>query len=341
MSQPPTNPKINTNTNSNSHDIFATTNIISNSKYIDLFAGTLGSLASLFVVWPSEVIKYQRQYDTLNCEPGSLYRRSYFKIVKDLFPFGYYKGVTPALITVAPRNAMPLVLYERVKSTVNEKIDPKHSFLTSVITGSILSLTNSVVCVPWVNLSVRKILLTSHIPPPHTTPFSHTKPPSRVTPTLPFKGLYTGFTGCCVNDFIRIGLKFMIYSEVLNTVQKFRGYTTTSFNLYPHPQKDRIVNSAISGGISSALIAVATNPLDTCITYQQTQFHNHLDTTVKGQKPISLSQSLIYILHRNGYTQGIKDLYSGFILRSLRGIPGGFVMFGVYEFVKSILKTTP
>lgn len=332
-------------------------------KYIDLFAGASGSLASLFVVWPSEVIKYQRQHDTLRYDPKSLYRRSYFQIIKELFPFGYYRGVTPALITVMPRNALPLILYDKVKKVVDEKT--KNRIFSSLMTGTILSLTNSTIAVPFVNLSLRKILdssTTSSVKNRLDIRGAH-----RGVYRGVYKGLYSGFTGCCVNDFIRIGLKFMIYSEISKSVERVLysgdtnfvkndtidvdnsdngGNSDNSGNGGCVPQnkapKSKIMISAISGGLSSALIAVATNPLDTCITHQQSQSMNMRSGTAsphpprtQHSSPPGLRSSLFYILNRNGPKQGLKDLYSGFILRSLRGIPGGFVMFGTYEYIKN------
>jgi hypothetical protein len=127
-----------------------------------------------------------------------------------------------------------------------------------------------------------------------------------------WKSLYVGFSGFLMMDFVRIGIKFSLYSRIL-------------YYVTPHTQSEKIkwIPQAVSGGLASSLVAVFTNPIDVA----HTKFRSDYDFAKYNKSFLKALTST-----------RVQDLYCGFPIRALRGIPGGFIMFGVNEYTKNKLE---
>lgn len=261
----------------------------------EFIAAITGSLASLGCVYPTEV--YKRALH-LNTRLDSQVRLSHFTILKSLFPFGFYKGFLSCAVGVVPKNAFPLFVYPQAKGWWNGKVGEGSA--SSLLTGASLSLCATVLTSPTENLSLRK----SNFPTSSTMRYALMEGG--------WKKLYVGFTGFLMMDFIRIGIKFGLYSEIEKVVRPLVGEC-----------EYRWMPQALSGAMASSLVALFTNPVDVAHTkfrsdYTHSEYNNSFLKALRTTK--------------------MRDLYCGFTVRALRGLPGGFVMFGTYEHVKSLLS---
>lgn len=262
----------------------------------DFIAAIAGSLASLGCVYPTEV--YKRALH-LNTRLESQVRMSHLAILKSLFPFGFYKGFLSCATGVVPKNAFPLFVYPRAKEWWNNKVG--EGSVSSLLTGASLSVCATVLTSPTENLSLRK----SNFPERSTIKY--------VFQDGGWKHLYVGFTGFLMMDFIRIGIKFGLYSEIEKVVRPLVG-EECEYKWMPQ---------ALSGAMASSLVALFTNPVDVAHTKFRSDY-------TRSEYNSSFLKALT--------TTKMRDLYCGFTVRALRGLPGGFVMFGTYEHVKSILS---
>lgn len=252
-------------------------------------AALSGSLCSLGVVYPTEVYKRSLHLNT-HLPPQS--RLSHPAILRKLFPFGFYKGFISCAVGTVPKNAFPLFAYPLAKRWWDERLRGASPLVSSVATGASLSILVTLSTSPTENLSLRK---SNH---PTESSFKFLSQGG-------WRGLYTGFAGFLMMDFIRIGIKFGLYSEIL---RRFEGFH--------HENAPKWMPQALSGAAASSLVALFTNPIDVA--------HTKFRSDYNGEK---YGRSFLRAL----FSTRVRDLYCGFAVRALRGIPGGFVMFGVYE----------
>lgn len=265
-----------------------------NENVISIISACCGSFMSLCTVYPTEV--YKRALH-LNTHKPTIQRLSSYSIFRSLFPFGLYKGFSSCAIGTVPKNAFPLFAYPKVHNYFSNKIG-KDNALSSLLTGMTLTCFVTSFSAPTENLSLRRSNF------PYESSFSYLKNGG-------YRNLYTGLSGFLMMDFIRVGIKFMMYSEILKCVKPY----TQNSNIQWLPQ-------ALSGAASSSLVALFTNPIDVAHTKFRSDYTHEL-----YQK--SFTKAL--------FSTKLSDLYCGFLVRALRGIPGGFVMFGITEFMKNKL----
>jgi len=261
---------------------------------MEIISSIIGSLASLCTVYPTEV--YKRALH-LNTHLPLQQRRTHIAILRSLFPFGFYKGFLSCAIGTVPKNAFPLFAFPITEKKVQNLFG--ENLLSSLITGATLSSMVTLLTSPTENLSLRK----SNYPNDSLIGYLRNGG---------YKTLYVGFSGFLMMDFVRIGIKFSLYSRILSYVKPY----TSSESIGWLPQ-------AVSGGLASSLVAVFTNPIDVAHTkfrsdYTSSRYNNSFTKALMSTR--------------------IQDLYCGFTVRALRGIPGGFVMFGVNEFAKTKLS---
>ena len=259
----------------------------------EIISAITGSLASLCTVYPTEV--YKRALH-LNTHLPVIQRQTHFSILKSLFPFGFYKGFLSCAIGTVPKNAFPLFAFPAIEKRMQNLFGV--NLYASLLTGATLSSTVTLLTSPTENLSLRK----SNYP---------NESLGKYLKNGGYKSLYVGFSGFLMMDFVRIGIKFSLYSRILH-------YTKP----YTHSDTIKWLPQAVSGGLASSLVAVFTNPIDVA----HTKFRSDYDFTKYGKSFLKALTST-----------RIQDLYCGFAVRALRGIPGGFVMFGVNEYTKNKL----
>lgn len=117
--------------------------------------------------------------------------------------------------------------------------------------------------------------------------------------------LYTGTTANFTVDTSRIVVRFGVYDYIHATLSQYNC-------------------GVLAGGIANVCVCLVNNPIDVAMTRMQSNY---------------TSTSSISATIQSVYTErGIKGLYAGVGIRSLRSIPGGIIMFGAYEFTMSALK---
>lgn len=247
-----------------------------------MIPGFAGAIASMVVVWPTEVIKYHKQ----------LSQESYYAIVKKLWPRGYYTGFAASSISVIPANALPMIMMEPCGRVIGKYVSNQSlaSFISSLTISSIVSVTT----IPLVNVSVRKVVY------PHEESTSYFLRAPRE--------LVKGLDAYYIKNITRIGVKLMCYDIIRDRCT------------FTHDWRD----AAIAGGIATSISAIASNPVDVALTRQQTSYG----------KRMSLIHALTYDMGVSGY---LKRVFAGVTIRTMRGIPGGMVMFGVMEYTKRLM----
>lgn len=275
-----------------------------NSVYIDLVASSLGALISFWCVWPTEVLKYHKQRSN----------ESYMTAFKRLYFRGLYKGVGIASLGIVPRNAIPLTL----KPYVNAFSDKNVVLFKPIFNGSVLALPTTICSLPQINLSLRKVMF----PQESSHKYFIENP----------KMLYSGFLGYYAKDFLRLCSLYFFYDKTREYLEKT--IQTDS----------RLVSSVISGGTSMFISNYFTNPVDVAITRVQTDYSNKTyNKSVFNALLFDFRKSRVeptsgYINPKNTL-DCIKILYRGVTIRSLRGIPGGMIMFGTCDYVSRTLTS--
>lgn len=117
-----------------------------NMNIADIVPGFLGAIASMIVVWPTEVIKYHKQL-SLN---------SYPEIMRKLWPRGYYTGFIPNAISVIPSNALPAILMDHANHKIIKFI--KNPTLTSLTSSLVITSITSAITLPLANISLRRVV---------------------------------------------------------------------------------------------------------------------------------------------------------------------------------------
>lgn len=122
--------------------------------------------------------------------------------------------------------------------------------------------------------------------------------------------LYSGVTTNFFKDTSRILVRFGVYDYTKEHLQSGLG----------------VFASPVSGGLSNALVALVNNPIDVVMTRLQTNYAHETP-----ERAGSIVKRL-YNVH------GIRGFYTGAGIRILRSVPGGMIMFGMYEMTLSCLS---
>lgn len=121
--------------------------------------------------------------------------------------------------------------------------------------------------------------------------------------------LYSGMTTNYLKDTSRILVRFGVYDYTKGRLQESLG----------------ALASPVAGGLSNALVAIVNNPIDTVMTRIQSSYLCPISA-------VSAAKSV--------YSQfGIRGFYTGAGIRVLRSVPGGMIMFGMYELTLSGLSS--
>lgn len=110
-----------------------------------------------------------------------------------------------------------------------------------------------------------------------------------------------------------------LYSGASMNFLKDTSRILVRFGVYDHTKKRLdhplgMISAPVAGGISNALVAIVNNPIDTVMTRIQANY--------KTPEPLLTTVSEIY--KKRGF-------YTGAGIRVIRSVPGGMIMFGMYE----------
>jgi len=117
------------------------------------------------------------------------------------------------------------------------------------------------------------------------------------------RGFYKGFGPTVLKESTTYGARFFIYTTVYGEV---------------YGRTDSVIwGSLIGGSVAGFVSSYVNNPVDVIQTRRQMPKGHKLDMTLMG-------------IVRN---EGIRSLYSGVVIRSVRTIPAAVISFMSYEFV--------
>ena len=220
--------------------------------------------------------------------------------------FGFYRGLRPQLLGVAPEKAIKLAVNDLMKSLYQDRdISENTKLLLNIASGSVAGMSQVIVTNP---LEITKIRLQVHGELHPNQPLSLYK----VVSELGFKGLYRGSASCMMRDIPFSAIYFPTYSI-------FRG------KLSDEEGKITGTNQMIAGTGAGVCSSSATTPADVIKTRLQVK-------PLPGQV---IYTGIIDCYSKIIRTEGVKSLFKGFVPRVSRSAPQFGVTLYFYEMFKS------
>lgn len=266
----------------------------------NMIAGGISGFISLGVIYPSEHIKTQLQ---MNSKQSIL---SCFKnTIKNDGIKSLYNGFLPLASGIVPRFACKFGFYKTTSGYLNNYLSPNvNSFVSGFISGA---LTSCIVSSPTENIKTRIIYNQLHNK--NTSMLNAIK-------DLYKQGIhsfYKGNSSTLIKEGSTFGFRFFVFNYTNNLLQ-------TKFNFKNNPY-----TSAISGGLCGIIGSVLNHPLDVIQTKLQSNYNKKYNGVIDCFKK-SIKEN------------GIKELYTGVLIRTLRTIPGMSVTFFTYDVISSFLE---
>ncbi|XP_043250506.1 S-adenosylmethionine mitochondrial carrier protein-like [Colletes gigas] len=210
---------------------------------------------------------------------------------------GLYKGIIPVLIGSAPTASLFFVTYEGIKTVVQCKVSEKYHSLLHMGAASLAEMVASLIRVPIEVVKQRKQALVLN------------------KQDITLRLLYRGYWSTVLRDMPFSLIQFPIW-EYLKKVWN----SNIDRNILP-------VESAVCGAIAGGVSASVTTPLDVIKTRIMLAHKNTNSEKLK----------ILYMLKDIYREKGLPGLYAGIGPRIIWITLGGFIFFGTYEKVKTVV----
>ncbi|KAL7410524.1 putative mitochondrial inner membrane protein [Mrakia frigida] len=284
------------------------------SKVYGFFLGGIGGGAGAFVVYPIDMVKtrLQNQRSTV---VGEVLYKNWLDCCKKIFRneggvAGFYKGLLPQLIGVAPEKAIKLTVNDLIRKKMTDPDTGRISLTAELIAGGTAGAMQVVVTNP---LEITKIRLQMQ-----GEMLKETGAVSRgaihVVRQLGLVGLYKGASVCLMRDLPFSMIYFTSYAHLRKDFfgEGKNGYQLTNF---------QTLLAAGAGGIPAAYL---TTPADVVKTRLQTEAkagYTHYKGVFNAFSVITKEE-------------GVKALFKGGVPRMIRSSPQFAVTLVVYEWLK-------
>ncbi|XP_078033911.1 mitochondrial S-adenosylmethionine carrier protein-like isoform X2 [Augochlora pura] len=210
---------------------------------------------------------------------------------------GLYKGILPVMIGSAPTASLFFVTYETIKNIAQCKVPEKYHTMVHMSAASLSEMAACVIRVPVEVVKQRKQALVLN------------------KNDLSLRLLYRGYWSTVFRDMPFSLIQFPLW-EFLKKIYSSK----TGKDILP-------VESAICGAVSGGFSAAITTPLDVIKTRIMLA---HKSTNSSHLK-------ILYILQDVYKERGLNGLYAGVGPRVMWITLGGFIFFGTYEEVKTLM----
>ncbi len=259
------------------------------------------------VVYPIDVVKTRMQ----NQRGSSTIRyKSSFDCARQLYRnekvLGFYRGLRPQLLGVAPEKAIKLAVNDIMRSLYQDKNFSKTTeLMLNISSGSVAGMSQVIVTNP---LEICKIRLQVHGELHPNQPLSLYK----VVSELGFKGLYRGSSACMMRDIPFSAIYFPVYSILREKLTDEEGKITGTKQMV----------AGMAAGICSSS---ATTPADVVKTRLQVK-------PLSGQMTYD---GIIDCYKKIIRYEGARALFKGMVPRISRSAPQFGVTLYFYEMFKS------
>ncbi|TFK77439.1 mitochondrial inner membrane protein [Pluteus cervinus] len=279
----------------------------------------LGGIAGAFgatIVYPIDMVKTRMQNQRSTVVGQMLYKNSLDcarMILRNEGLLGFYRGLGPQLVGVAPEKAIKLTVNEVIRSRAMDPETGRIKLHWEIIAGGMAGGCQVIFTNP---LEIVKIRLQMQ---GETTSVEVAKRKGAVhiIRQLGILGLYKGATACMLRDIPFSAIYFTAYSHLKTDV----------FNEGYNGKQLSFLETLASAGIAGMPAAFLTTPADVVKTRLQTEAKSG-QTNYKGVR-----DAFVKIYREEGF----RALYKGGAARVIRSSPQfGFTLLG-YETLKNWL----
>ncbi|TPX30959.1 hypothetical protein SmJEL517_g05605 [Synchytrium microbalum] len=275
-------------------------------------AGALGASA----VYPIDLVKTRMQ-NQRSGKVGSVFYTSYWDCFRTVARVegarGFYRGLAPQLVGVAPEKAIKLAMNDAVRRSWKDPRTGQIPLQGEIMAGSMAGMSQSL------NAEIVKIRLQvqGESIAKGFIKASERQGPIEIVRSLGLSGLYKGVLACLLRDIPFSGIYFPVYSHIKSDV----------FGEGRNGKKLNTVELLVSGAVAGIPAAYLVTPADVVKTRLQVQAR-------KGEQTYAGIRDAFSKIFRE---EGFQALYKGGLLRVARSSPQFGVTLACYEFLHTAL----
>eukprot|EP00741_Cyanophora_paradoxa_P009903 tig00000157_g9593.t1 len=265
----------------------------------DMIAGSVAGATVMSVLYPLEVVKTLAQATGSKVSVKEVGRR----IMAERGPAGFYAGLGSSLVLMSPTSGLYFVAFEAIKKKLLKVMPEKlqaGAFVGAALAGSIGA---SVLYVP--GEVVRQRIMVG----PERSIGGVVR---SIHAAAGVRGFYAGFAATLLRNLPYTTIRNATYGQMQQSI----GAKGAKLN----PRQ-----MAVLGGVSGAVAAVMTTPVDVIKTRLQT-----------SDEYRGIGEAFHSILER----EGPGALFKGLAPRVMLVLPASALFFGVYEGVRSAIRAT-
>lgn len=271
-------------------------------KNFEFIAGGVSGLTGLTVIYPSDHLVSVHQLNRLNNSNKIKLSDTFRDILKKDGPMGFYKGYLPIAVACTAKFGTNFFTYHKsheFKLSNNKYVqDYLSGFITGVVSATFISS-------PTTNLKMRLIYSQNTL---NIKNYNIINAMKDLYLAKGLMGFYLGYRATLLKDILSFGIKFPVYYQTKPLIESH--------------VKNSIVASLVSGAIAGSISGLLVTPVDLA----QTRLQVNYSSRYKG---IWNVWSKVY------KSEGVRGLYTGGLIRTLRPIPGMSIVFTVHEWLLS------
>lgn len=273
-----------------------------------MIAGSMAGVLEHCVMYPIDSVKTRLQsLVSANRSLGSVL----VTMMRDEGALRPLRGIGVTVAGAGPAHALYFAAYERLKVDFTSTGSAHHNYLAQGAAASAATVLHDGIMTPAEVVKQRLQM--------YNSPFrSMTECAIKVYQTEGFSAFYRSYgTQLAMNVPFQC-VHFIVYEAMQNATNPERTYNP--------------LGHVVSGGVSGALAAALTTPLDVCKTLLNTQEAEVLQRAQKTQ--ISGFFNAAKMVYRLG---GVSGFFQGLQARVLFQVPSTAICWSVYEFFKYFL----
>lgn len=283
----------------------------STSTITHMVAGSFAGIMEHCLMYPFDSVKTRMQ--SLKPHPKARYRsisEAFYKMVRHEGVLRPVRGMPAVMLAAGPAHALHFACYEKAKRVISGTENGVGNPLAQGLAGALSTLLHDAVMNP---AEVVKQRMQMYGSPYRTCSDCFLK----VIHSEGVHALYRSYTTQLTMNIPFQSIHFMAYEFCQDLTNHQRTYSPAAH--------------MISGAISGAFAAAATNPLDVCKTLLNTQEQQVVNSLKSEQIYISglvNAAATIYRFH------GLKGYFRGLKARVIFQVPATGISWSVYEFFK-------
>lgn len=270
-------------------------------------AGAIGA----FVVYPIDLVKTRMQAQRSNPDAPQRYKSSidcFKKIYQSEGIRGFYKGLGPQMVGVAPEKAIKLVMNDLIRRSFgSQNTSGMLSMPVEILAGCGAGASQVVFTNP---LEIVKIRLQMQ----GELPAEQRRGAGAIVRQLGFGGLYKGASACFLRDIPFSGIYFPLYGLFKEQLKDNKGQL-------------RPVDLLMAGSAAGMFAASLTTPADVIKTRLQ----------VEARKGESTYSGIVDCFWKVLRGEGVVALFKGVVPRMVRSSPQFGVTLLAYELLQKTL----